>query len=110
MAAETRAILKLAISEGPDFAVSLHSHGVEPSVEPTAYVPRTVKETIREFAERLYARYGKAGLPHQPEPTELAEDGTAFPPPSFNLASALHHTCGGFSFVHETLESYPSFR
>jgi hypothetical protein len=25
-----------------------------------------------------------------------------FPPRSFNLASALHHACGGVSFVHET--------
>jgi hypothetical protein len=101
MAAETRAFLKLALAEAPDFAVSLHSHGVEPSVEPTAYVPRTIKETIRQFSERLFKRYAAAGLPHQP-PTEVAEDGTVFPPPSFNLASALHHTCGGVSFVHET--------
>ena len=24
-----------------------------------------------------------------------------FPPPSFNLASALHHACGGVTFVFE---------
>jgi hypothetical protein len=29
------------------------------------------------------------------------EDGTRFPPPSFNLCSALHHACGGTAFVYE---------
>jgi hypothetical protein len=102
MAAETRAFLRICIEEAPDFIVCLHSHGVEPSVEPTAYVPATIKRTIRDFSQRLYARYAEAGLPTRKQPTAAAEDGTVFPPPSFNLASALHHTCGAVAFVHET--------
>jgi hypothetical protein len=30
-----------------------------------------------------------------------AEDGTQYPPPSFNLTSALHHACGGVSLLFE---------
>jgi hypothetical protein len=102
MAPETRAWFKLAREEAPDFIVSLHSHAVDPSVEPTAYVPRTVKETMKQFGDRLQKRYADAGLPHRsgggPEPKE---DGEKFPPPSFNLTSALHHACGAVSFVFE---------
>ncbi|PYV42878.1 MAG: hypothetical protein DMG06_12615 [Acidobacteria bacterium] len=92
MAAETGAYL---------FIVLLHSHNSRPSVEPTAYVPRTVKETIRTFANRLYARYRAAALPARDSGPETEEDGATFPPPSFNLASALHHVCGSVAFVHE---------
>jgi hypothetical protein len=101
-AEETRAILKLAREEAPDFLVSLHSHASNPSLEPTAYVPRTVKETIKDLANRVYGRYAAAGLPHRTAGPEPKEDGASFPPPSFNLASALHHACGGVSFVYET--------
>jgi hypothetical protein len=101
MAAETRAFLKLARDEAPDFIVSLHSHASHPSIEPTAYVPRTIKETIRRFADALYKRYADAGLPTRKAGPEPGEDGTRFPPPSFNLCSALHHVCGGAAFVHE---------
>jgi hypothetical protein len=102
MAPETRAFLRLARAEAPDFIVSLHSHGSDPSVEPTAYVPRTIKETIQALGDCLQKRYAEAGLPHRAGGPVAQEDGLKFPPPSFNLASALHHTCGGVAFVHET--------
>ena len=101
MAPETRAWFKLAREEAPDFIVSLHSHAVNPSVEPTAYVPRTVKETIRQFGDRVQKRYAAAGLPHRDGGPEPKEDGEKFPPPSFNLTSALHHACGAVAFVYE---------
>ncbi len=101
MAAETRAFLRLAREEAPDWIVSLHSHASHPSIEPTAYVPRTVKETIERLADVLYKRYADAGLPARKAGPEPKEDGTRFPPPSFNLCSALHHACGGVAFVHE---------
>jgi zinc carboxypeptidase len=101
MAEETRTYLRLAREEAPDFVAILHSHESLPSIEPTAYVPRTVKETIRAFANQLYARYRAAGLPAREAGPEVQEDGAAFPPPSFNLASALHHACGGTAFIHE---------
>lgn len=102
MAAETRAFFRIAREEAPDFIVSLHSHGSNPSIEPTAYVPRTVKQTIKDVGDRLQKRYADAGLPHRSGGPAAEEDGVKFPPPSFNLASALHHTCGGVTFVHET--------
>ena len=101
MTAETRAFLQLARQEAPDLIVSLHSHASHPSVEPTAYVPHTVKEAIRRFADGLYERYADAGLPHRLAGPPAKEDGVEFPPPSFNLCSALHHACGGAAFVHE---------
>ena len=101
MAAETRAYLKLAREEAPDFIVSLHSHASHPSVEPTAYVTRVTKELIQKFGDRLQKRYADAGLPHRSGGPEPKEDGATFPPPSFNLCSALHHACGAVSFVYE---------
>src|SRR5436190_242075 len=56
MAPETRAFFKLAREEGPDFIVSLHSHGSSPSVEPTAYAPRTMKETLKDLGDRVQKR------------------------------------------------------
>ena len=102
MAPETRAWFKLAREEAPDFIVSLHSHAVNPSVEPTAYVPRAIKQTLKNFADRLRKRYADADLPNLQNGPEPKEDGEKFPPPSFNLTSALHHTCGAASFVFET--------
>ena len=101
MARETRAWLRLAREEAPDFIVSLHSHASDPSVEPTAYVPRTIKETIKQFGDRLQKRYAEAGLPHRSGGPEPKEDGGTFPPPSLNLTSALGHACGAVSFVFE---------
>jgi hypothetical protein len=101
MAGETRAYLQLAREEAPDFLVSLHSHASNPSLEPTAYVPRTVKETIKHLGDRVQKRYADAGLPHRVGGPEPKEDGVTFPPPSFNLCSALHHACGGVAFVYE---------
>jgi hypothetical protein len=101
MAAETQAYLKLAREEAPDWVVSLHSHASAPSIEPTAYVPRAVKETIRRLGDRLHRRYAAAGLPHRAGGPEPKEDGVGFPPPAFNLCSALHHACGGAAFVFE---------
>jgi hypothetical protein len=101
MAPETRAFLALAREEAPDYLVSLHSHASHPSVEPTAYVPRAVKEAVKRVGDRVQRRYAAAGLPHRAGGPAVAEDGATFPPPSFNLASALHHACGGVAFVYE---------
>src|SRR2546422_596355 len=49
MAAETRAFLRLTREEAPDFIAILRSHESHSSVEPTAYVPRTVKEDHSHF-------------------------------------------------------------
>jgi hypothetical protein len=100
MAAETKALLRLARDEAPDYLLNLHSHGVLPEILPTAYVPRTSKEIAARFAERLMERYRNAGLPAG-QPPALREDGESYPPPAFNLTSALHHACGGISMLFE---------
>lgn len=102
MAPETVAYLRLAKDEAPDFIVSLHSHASTPSIEPTAYVPVPVKQTIKEIGDRVQKRYAEAGLPHRPGGPAVVEDGANGRRPSFNLCSALHHVCGGVAFVHET--------
>jgi uncharacterized Ntn-hydrolase superfamily protein len=103
MAPETRAFFRLAREEAPDQIVSLHSHGSAPAVLPTNYVPRTMKEALKELGDRVQKRYAEAGVPHRTSGGPAVEDdGVKFPPPSFNLTSALHHACGAISFVHET--------
>ena len=103
MAAETRAFFPAGAGRGAtDWIVSLHSHTYPPSIEPTAYVPRTVKESIRRLGDRVQRRYAEAGLPHGTGGPVPREDGESFPPPSFNLCSALHHACGAAAFVYES--------
>ena len=102
MAPETRAFFRLAREEAPDYIVSLHSHGSAPAVLPTNYVPRTMKETLKALGDRVQKRYADAGVPHRAGGPAVEEDGVKFPPPSFNLTSALHHATGAVSFVHET--------
>lgn len=100
MAEETKAILEAARTEAPDFAVSLHSHGQPPAVLEPRYVPKFIKEHVQQFGERLMKRYQDADLPAGRAPA-ISEDGDKFPPPSFNLVSALHHICGAAAFTFE---------
>jgi hypothetical protein len=98
---QTRALLDLAREEAPDFAVSLHSCASAPVILEPAYVPWTVKEAVAAFSQRLRERYAAADLPHAKLGRPPTEDGRDFPPPSFNLTSALHHACGAVTMVHE---------
>ncbi len=100
MAEETKALLRVAREEAPDYLLNLHSHGHAPAILSTAYVPWYCKEAENRFAERLMERYRQAGLPAGRLPTPH-EDGKTYPPPSFNLTSALHHVCGGISLLFE---------
>jgi hypothetical protein len=61
-----------------------------------------MKETLKVLGDRVQKRYADAGVPHRAGGPAVEEDGATFPPPSFNLTSALHHACGAVSFVHET--------
>ncbi len=100
MAAETKALLRVAREGAPDFILNLHSHAAAPEIIPTSYVPRFCKEITAKFGERLVERYRREGLPAGGIP-EPKEDGEKYPPPSFNLTSALHHVCGGVSMLFE---------
>jgi hypothetical protein len=100
MAEETKALLRVATEEAPDFILNLHSHGAAPQIIRTSYVPRFCKEIEARFAKRLMERFRQERLPAGDAPAP-SEDGETYPPPSFNLTSALHHVCGGVSMVFE---------
>ncbi len=102
MAEETKAIMKIAREEAPDYIAGLHSHESAPAVLHAAYVARYIKDKIHKFSHQLADRYESAGLPNQ-RLSDPKEDGVKFPPPPFNLTSAIHHICGGMSFTFECL-------
>lgn len=99
MGPEAPAILKVAIEEGPDLVVSLHSHEPAPALLRPAYVPTEVQQDIRSLAAEYYALLDKRNLPHD-SPFEARPEGGKNPE-SFNLTSALHHVCGAGSFTFE---------
>ena len=77
MAEETKALLRIARQEAPDFILNLHSHGAAPQVLATSYVPQLHKEIEARFAARLMARYRAVGLPAGPIPVS-SRDGAAY--------------------------------
>jgi hypothetical protein len=87
MGPEAPAILKVAKEEGPDLAVSLHSHGSKPALLRPAYVTMEKQEDIRQLAAAYYAILQERGLPH----------GALFDP----KAGAIYHVSGASSFTFE---------
>jgi hypothetical protein len=108
MSTEAPAILRVAIDEGPDLAVSLHSHGVGPEILRPAYVPLEVQAEAARLAERLAALSAARGLPYAKKFfTPVAEDKE--PPASFNLVSALYHASGATACTFETPQGLIGF-
>ena len=99
MGTEAPAILKVAAEEGPDLAVSLHSHENKPAVLRPAYVTLEIQQDIRLLAERCYGILAERGLPHGGF-FEAKPEGGKNPSP-FNLTSALYHISGAGSFTFE---------
>jgi hypothetical protein len=99
MGPEAPAILKVAREEGPDLAVSLHSHENKPAVLRPAYVPIETQEDIRALAKSYYASMASRGLPHGGLFEARPEGGTR--PSPFNLTSALYHISGASAFTFE---------
>jgi len=99
MGPEAPAILKVACEEGPDLAVSLHSHSSAPALLRPAYVPAETQEEIRSLARRSYTLLAERNLPHGGLFEVRAEGGRR--PSPFNLTSALHHISGASSFTFE---------
>ncbi|TVS20407.1 MAG: hypothetical protein EA424_04115 [Planctomycetaceae bacterium] len=99
MSTEAPAILKVAMQEGPDLAVSLHSHQAVPVLLRPAYVPLDEQQRVIALAEYCYELYDARGLPHGKPFTAQAEGGPR--PASFNLTSALYHISGATSFTFE---------
>ncbi len=102
MANETKLILNLADEEAPDFTVLLHGGGNYHShIKQTSYVPYYIKEKHYLFEKKLYESLAQRGIPHEVQEI-IPIDGEKYPPPSFNLTSAIHHVCGGMSILFES--------
>ncbi|HPC95036.1 MAG TPA: M14 family zinc carboxypeptidase [Sedimentisphaerales bacterium] len=99
MGPEAPAILKIAREEGPDLAVSLHSHEPPPALLRPAYLPNAIQQDVRTLAQRCFALLEQRNLPHNGLPEVRAEDEQM--PSAFNLTSALYHICGATSFTFE---------
>ncbi|MGI5855571.1 MAG: M14 family zinc carboxypeptidase [Candidatus Merdivicinus sp.] len=103
MARETAALLALAEEELVDCA--LHLHGGTNSVNDllsTSYVPLEISEAIRQLSIRCDTAARQEGQSFTVRDIPARESGST--PPSFNLASALHHVCGAVSAVFESNE------
>ncbi|WP_409345116.1 M14 family zinc carboxypeptidase [Paenibacillus sp. MBLB4367] len=101
MAEETKLLLRLAAEEAPDFTVQLHGGtNCVNQILNTAYVPAFIRERLQAFDERLAADCGRRGMRYVR--TLMSDVSNGYPPPSFNLASAIHHACGGVSAVYES--------
>ena len=99
MGPESAAFLKVAREEGPDLAVSLHSHESKPAVYRPAYVPAEIQQDIRSLAQECYALLSQRQLPFGGLFEPRIEGGKN--PESFNLTSALYHVSGAGSFTFE---------
>ena len=99
MGPEAPAILKVAAEEGPDLAVSLHSHESKPAVLRPAYVTVEIQQDVRSLAEQCYGLLAERGLPHGGL-FKVESEGGENPSP-FNLTSVLYHISGASSFTFE---------
>jgi len=104
---ETKALLRLAADEAPDFTLLLHSGGDMPStpVQPS-YVPMYISEKLYELSVKVKASADARGL--RAGVDSLVDLRFAYPTHSFNLTSAIHHVCGGVATTYES-ESVASF-
>lgn len=106
MADETAALLHLADEEAPDLIVQLHGGtNCRNQLMPTAYVPPSIQAEMLAFDQGLYKECKRRGLRYKPLVPEDFVNETESAPRSFNLASALHHVCGGISMVYESNQS-----
>ena len=103
MAQETRALLALADEEQPNLCIGLHggSNSTSELLQPS-YVPDYLREGVHMLAVRHANLAAAHGLKThvRPVPTKIE----SFPPPSFNLTSALSHVCGAVSATFESNE------
>lgn len=99
MGPEAPAILKVAKEEGPDLAVSLHSHSSNPALLRPAYVTTEIQVDVRSLAQRCYELLADHGLPYG-SVFKVAPEGGKNPSP-FNLTSALYHISGASSLTFE---------
>jgi len=103
MAEETKALLRLARDEAPECVIGLHggSNSTNMLLQPD-YVPGYIHRGVYQLALAVEELQKKNGLKSYVVPEKQTLE--AFPPPSFNLTSALHHVCGAISSTYESNE------
>jgi len=100
MAEETKALMKLVDEEAPECVIGLHGGGNSLSeLLQMSYVPLYIKESIFRLAADAAARQTALGLKSCVYPVK--SDGN-YPPPSFNLTTAIHHISGAVSATFES--------
>ncbi|MFA5561122.1 MAG: M14 family zinc carboxypeptidase [Eubacteriales bacterium] len=101
MAEETRALMQLVDDEAPDFTLLLHGCPHESAYFLyTEYVAPFVYEDLEKLSFAIKDACLAKGLKFRAYPYVPKKDQKA--PSRFNLASAIHHICGG---IAATLES-----
>lgn len=101
MAEETKRLMELIDEEAADAAVLLHGGAnCINHIIPTQYIAPAIEIKQNRLVERVYGAYQAKGIKFHP----IYGKGTkrSAVPPSFNLASALHHISGGISLVFES--------
>ena len=103
MAQETRALMKLVDEEAPDCVIGLHGGGnsVNFLMQPD-YVPLYIKKGVLNLAQSTASLESSFG--YKTHVSKIKETCEGFPPPSFNLTTAIHHICGGVSSTYESNE------
>ena len=103
MAEETRALMKLIDEEAPECVVGLHggSNSTNELLQPD-YVPLYIKEGVYNLACATAALEEAHGYKTKVNPVKDTVPG--FPPPSFNLTTAIYHICGAVTSTYESNE------
>ena len=101
MAKETAALMKLCSDEAPDIVIGLHGGDNTTNVllQPS-YTPDYIRQAVWKLAketERIAAGFGLTCRIAEPRKTV-----ESYPPPPFNLTSAIHHVCGAVSSTYES--------
>jgi hypothetical protein len=102
MAEETKSLMALVDREAVDASVLLHGGGnCINHIMQLDYAPRYIQKQQHEFALGLKEASLRKQLKFATPPFKEEGDST-YPPPSFNLTSALHHLSGGLSMTYES--------
>lgn len=103
MAEETKSLMRLIDDEAPDCVIGLHGGANSTNVllQPQ-YVPTYIKEGVHRLAMTTAANESRFGYTSNVVPVDPRNPG--FPPPSFNLTTAIHHICGAVSSTYESNE------
>lgn len=101
MAEETRLLMREADMAAPDFILLLHGgDNTQNCMMQPDYTPDFLKDELDRLSHLIKKACEKRGCRYRVQENVRREGN--YPPPSFNLTSALHHVCGGLSVTYES--------